>query len=307
MIRKQLVINCQKKIFIMPLRVLIKTANLTKNQENSHGKYIISEASIIQTESSIQTNSRICKKTATKIIAYLCSILFILGLWQFLAIRINSVLVLPSPVQILKNFPSIITNLEFWKSFLATFIRVMISFLISLFLGILLGFITACSSFFKNFFTIPLQIIRITPVITIILIALFWFNSSILPVFVAVLMNLPVITTSVQKGFQSVDDKTKFMAKIYRVNKIKRIINIDIENCLPFIASSMETTFGLSWKVVVAGEVLCLPSKSIGKILSTEQINLETTKVLTVTIFVIALSYVTKKIFQGIIKKICRT
>ena len=103
------------------------------------------------------------------------------------------------------------------------------------------------------------------------------------------------------------DDKTKFMAKIYRVNKIKRIINIDIENCLPFIASSMETTFGLLWKVVVAGEVLCLPSKSIGKILSTEQINLETTKVLTVTIFLIALSYVTQKIFQGIIKKICRT
>lgn len=307
MIRKQLVINCQKKIFIMPLRVLIKTENLTKNQENSHGKYIISEASIIQTESAIQTNSRICKKTATKIIAYLCSILFILGLWQFLAIRINSVLVLPSPLQILKSFPSIITNLEFWKSFLATFIRVMISFLISLFLGILLGFITACSSFFKNFFTIPLQIIRITPVITIILIALFWFNSSILPVFVAVLMSLPIITTSVQKGFKSVDDKTKFMAKIYRVNKIKRIINIDIENCLPFIASSMETTFGLSWKVVVAGEVLCLPSKSIGKILSTEQINLETTKVLTITIFLIALSYVTQKIFQGIIKKICRT
>ena len=188
----------------MPLRVLIKTANFTKNQENSHGKYIISEASIIQTESAIQTNSRICKKTATKIIAYLCSILFILGLWQFLAIRINSVLVLPSPVQILKNFPSIITNLEFWKSFLATFIRVMISFLISLFLGILLGFITACSSFFKNFFTIPLQIIRITPVITIILIAIFWFNSSILPVFVAVLMILCSVFSLITPKVQTV-------------------------------------------------------------------------------------------------------
>ena len=95
------------------------------------------------------------------------------------------------------------------------------------------------------------------------------------------------------------------MAKIYRVNKIKRIINIDMENCLPFIVSSMETTFGLCWKVVVAGEVLCLPSQSIGKILSTEQINLETTKVLTVTILLITLSFITQKIFQGIIKKIC--
>ena len=153
---------------------------------------------------------------------------------------------------------------------------------------------------------IPLQIIRITPVVAIILVALFWFNSNFLPVFVAVLMNLPIIITSVQKGLNTVNNKIDFMARIYRVSKIKRIINIDIENCLPFLVSSMETTFGLCWKVVVAGEVLCLPSESIGKILSTEQINLETTKVLTVTILLITMSFITQKIFQGIVRKICK-
>lgn len=271
----------------MPLKVLIKTTN-SKNCKNTAPKMITA------------------KINTAKFTAYFCSILFLLILWQLLSIKINSNLVLPSPIQIFKKIPSVIKNPEFWTYLLATFIRVIISFLISFILGILLGFITAYSSFFKNFLTIPLQIIRITPVITIILIALFWFNSNILPVFVAVLMNLPVLTTSVQKGFQSVDDKTKFLAKIYRVNKIKRIINIDLENCLPFIAGSMETTFGLSWKVVVAGEVLCLPSKSIGKILSTEQINLETTKVMTVTILLIIISYITQKIFQELIKKICK-
>ena len=253
------------------------------------------------------TSTASTTSTTKKIATTLSSIFFILILWQIMSMKINSVLVLPSPLQILKCMPTLIKNTGFWENFFATFIRVIISFLISLLLGFLLGFITAYSTFFQHFFKIPLQIIRIMPVIAIILIALFWFSSDTLPVFVAVLMNLPVITTSVQKGFQTVDDKKNFMAKIYRVSKIKRIFNIDFENCLPFIASSMETTFGLSWKVVVAGEVLSLPSKSIGKILSTEQINLETAKVLTVTLLLITLSYITQKIFKGILTKICRT
>lgn len=295
-----------------------KTKDLRKSSQKNDKT---SEVSAIQTDflnepnSTEETDSRICKKnqcknigiiiTATKITAYLCSVLFLLILWQLLAIKINSVLVLPSPLQIFKKLPSVIKNPEFWKNFAATFGRVIISFIISMIMGIISGILTAYSTFFKNFFKIPLQIIRITPVVAIILIALFWLNSNILPVFVAVLMNLPVITTSIQKGLITSDSKNNFMAKIYRVNKIKRIINIDMENCLPFIVSSMETAFGLCWKVVVAGEVLCLPSQSIGKILSTEQINLETTKVLTVTILLITLSFITQKIFQGIIKKIC--
>lgn len=260
----------------------------------------------IKSDSKISIDYRNLKNTIIKVIAYLSSIIFLLILWQIMAIKINSVLVLPLPMQILKHLPSVIISPEFLKSFLATFCRVMLSFIISVTIGTILGALEAYFKFFNNFMRIPLQIIRITPVVAIILVALFWFNSNFLPVFVAVLMNLPIITTSVQKGLNTVNNKIDFMARIYRVSKIKRIINIDIENCLPFLVSSMETTFGLCWKVVVAGEVLCLPSKSIGKILSTEQINLETTKVLTVTILLITMSFITQKIFQGIVRKICK-
>ena len=260
----------------------------------------------IKSDSKISIDYRNHKNTIIKVIAYLSSIIFLLILWQIMAIKINSVLVLPLPMQILKHLPSVIISPEFLKSFLATFCRVMLSFIISVTIGTILGALEAYFKFFNNFMRIPLQIIRITPVVAIILVALFWFNSNFLPVFVAVLMNLPIITTSVQKGLNTVNNKIDFMARIYRVSKIKRIINIDIENCLPFLVSSMETTFGLCWKVVVAGEVLCLPSESIGKILSTEQINLETTKVLTVTILLITMSFITQKIFQGIVRKICK-
>lgn len=260
----------------------------------------------IKSDSKISIDYRSHKNTIIKVIAYLSSIIFLLILWQIMAIKINSVLVLPLPMQILKHLPSVIISPEFLKSFLATFCRVMLSFIISVTIGTILGALGAYFKFFNDFMRIPLQIIRITPVVAIIMVALFWFNSNFLPVFVAVLMNLPIITTSVQKGLNTVNNKIDFMARIYRVSKIKRIINIDIENCLPFLVSSMETTFGLCWKVVVAGEVLCLPSKSIGKILSTEQINLETTKVLTVTILLITMSFITQKIFQGIVRKICK-
>lgn len=250
----------------------------------------------------IKFSQKVIKK-----IAYIFSAVAILFLWHFLSLKINSNLILPKPFEVLKTVVQLCFKSEFWIDFLFTFWRSIFAFLISCVFGFFLGFICAKFVFFKYFFEFPLQIIRTTPVIALILIALFWFNSNFLPVFAAVLMSLPIVTTCVQKGFLSVNKKEMFTAKIFNVSKIKCFFYIEFPTCLPFFINSVDSVFGLCWKVVVAAEVMCLPKAALGKIMINAQINLETSKVLVITALLVLVSFILQMILKGVLKKICKT
>ena len=68
--------------------------------------------------------------------------------------------------------------------------------MISLTAGFFLGLLAADSKAFAAFIEFPLGLVRATPIIAVILPALFWFTSDIVPVFVAVLMCLPIVITA---------------------------------------------------------------------------------------------------------------
>lgn len=235
-----------------------------------------------------------------KRLAYFFSAATILFLWQILSLKINSDLILPKPSEVLKTIPALFFQKEFRLDFLFTFFRVIFAFFVSCVLGFFLGFVCAKSVFFKCFFEFPLQIIRTTPVIALILLALFWFDSFFLPIFAAILTSLPIVATCVQKGFSATSEKEKFMAKVFKIPKIKRFFRVDFPTCLPFFANSMDSVFGLCWKVAVAAEVMCLPKFAVGKTMINAQINLEISKVLAISLLLTFVSF----IFQTILKKI---
>lgn len=242
----------------------------------------------------------------TKITANVFSVLFFFVMWQFLSKKIASPLILPKPFEVLKIMPQLLTEKTFQIHFLQTFLRVVYAFLISISAGFFLGLICAKNNFFKYFFDFPLQIIRTTPVISVILIALFWFNSNFLPVFVSVLMNLPIVITCVQEGFLSVSKKELFLAQVFRISKTKRFFYIEFPACLPYFINSVDSVFGLCWKVVVAGEVMCLPKNAVGKVMANAQVNLENKMVLAITVLLIIASYLTQILIKKLFLRLCK-
>lgn len=241
---------------------------------------------------------------ARKVLNYTISILSILILWLVLAKYIKAPLILPEPFLVFKQICSLAVTAGFWNAFLYTFLRVISAFLISIAAGIFLGFLCASSEFWKDFFELPLALIRTTPVIAVILTALFWFKSGTVPVFVAVLMTLPVVTTSVCTGLCMSEKELLFMAKVYSLSNKQILINIKIPNAVPFFLDAIENTFGLCWKVVVAGEVISLPKKALGSMMSEAQIHLETATVIAVTILLVILSFILQKIMKLFVEKI---
>ena len=234
------------------------------------------------------------------------SFLFIVIMWQILSLIIHAELILPSPKNVFITVLKIIQNQSFWIHFLHTFQRIIISFIISIFFGTILGICCGLNPYVNQFFKLPISILRATPIVAFILIALFWFNSSTIPIFVSVVMTLPLISTSVVSGFENTEEKILQMAKIYNFTFFQKLMYIKFHYVFPYFLSGISSAFGLTWKVVVAGEIISLPKKAVGTIMSQAQVHLETQQVIAYTIILVLISFSLETIFGFVIKKILK-
>ena len=241
-----------------------------------------------------------------KIIIYFLSILTFLLLWTLIAKSINASLILPPISYVFKEIISLVQKQNFWVNFFYTIGRVFLGFFISLALGIILGLLSGTFPSVKYFLDIPLTFIRSTPVVAIILVVSFWFKSNIIPVFVCVLMCLPIAVTSVTEGMKKNNENLLFMAQIYNFTSWQKFRYIKLYDLKPFIINAAISIFGLTWKVVVAGEVLSIPKFGFGSLMNTAQVHLETATVIAITLILVTSSFILEKLVSWTLKLILK-
>lgn len=239
-----------------------------------------------------------------KILLGAASVLSIIIIWQIIAELINSPLILPSFFKVLQDFFSLLGRKVFYRQLLATFLRVLASFSISILAGLLIGFFSGRFESVKNFISFPLSVLRVTPVVALILILVFSMSSSMVPLVAGLLMTLPMVVTNISEGVEHSikDSKMNEMTRIFEFTKKQKIKYILIPQLKPYLKSALVSSFGMSWKVVAAGEVLSLPRYALGSALAEAQVHLETSIVLAYTLALILLSY----FFEMILKFLCR-
>ena len=245
-------------------------------------------------------------KTGRTVTAYILSILLFCAVWECVAYVVHASLILPHISECASAFFKICSQAFFWQNIGITCFRCLISFLISVVSGTILGVLCGTSSFFHDFSALPLAAVRATPVVSFILIALFWFTSGTVPVFVSILMALPVMENTVENGVKQMNPEYDVMASVYRFTKIQKMRILTIPQIKPFFLSGCVSTFGLSWKVTVAGEVLSLPQKGAGTMLQTAQVHLETDQVAAITVVLVIISFTVEKLFTYLIKNTVR-
>ena len=230
----------------------------------------------------------------------LISILTFAFLWQIFAVLAKTPLVFPTFTATVFKLFELCATQEFWQSTLFSSLRVFAGFFISVFLGIIAGVLSGIFPLFKAFIAFPLSLIRSVPAVSFILLAVFVFNSDFVPVFSAVLMAFPVMTAAVSSGldFSEDDKKLFFMAKVFKLTKSQKIRFIVLPKLQNFVESGIFSTFGMSWKVVAAAEVLSIPKKALGAILQNAQVQLESPALLATTIMLVFLSFAFEKILH---------
>lgn len=209
----------------------------------------------------------------------LASAVFI-ALWKLGSLHIGKAIILPAPEAVLRSFLGFLSSPGFYRALSATAGRGLLAFSLAMAGGLGLGLLSGLSARFRTWLSPPMLVIRATPVLAIILLAMIWFPPGLVPVFAAVVMALPVVCAEVQAGVRSVDARLIEMAQLFRVSWWRTTIHIRLPAALPHIVAAAKNALGLSWKVVVAGEVLSQPRHAIGTSMQTARIMLETTEVL---------------------------
>lgn len=222
---------------------------------------------------------------------YVFSVIFFALAWEIAARMANMPLVLPSLLSVLRKLFELSGTKQFWKSLAFSFMRVISAFGITTILGLFLGFASGLCKSIQSFLKFPFSIIKATPVVALIMIALFWFSSQKLPVICAVLMTLPVIYDAVCGALQNANKNLLDMSRIFHLSFSTRLKHVYFPLTKPYILTACKTVFAQSWKVVAAGEILSVPRWALGTMLQEKRILLEPASVfalvLALTVFCI--------------------
>lgn len=230
-------------------------------------------------------------------------ILFWIAVWEVLSLIINQEFYLPSPFSTFNALVDLLKTSDTYITIIYSTYRTLSGFFISCLLGIVIGYLCGTNQFFFELFTPFIGIIRTVPVMSIIIIAIMWFEDTNVPIFVAFLMCFPIIWTNMVSGIKSTDQKLLQMCKIYNVKKIRVITSVYFYSVMPYVKAAMISALGIGWKVTSAAEVLSLPKYSIGRYLYDSKVYLEIPYLFAWTVIIITLSY----FFETVLKKLFKS
>ena len=238
-----------------------------------------------------------------KCIKTLLAVAFWLSVWYILAAIIDKEIFLPFPHTVVKRFFVLAGELSFLKTVATSLVRIVLGFLLGVGLGFGLAFATYKSKLLEAIFSPAIRVARATPVVSFILLAYLWLNNDTIPIFIALLMVLPIVWQNVLAGLKNRDIKLKEMARVFKISPLKRFSKITFPEIRPHFYSGCLTSLGLAWKSGVAAEVISYPRVAIGREMNDARMVLETADVLVWTVTVVVLSLVLEGLFKLIFKK----
>lgn len=230
-------------------------------------------------------------------------LVFWLALWQLVAFLVNQEILLATPVQVAVTLWGLWGNADFWLTVAGSLLRILAGLGIGLAGGTLLAVLTANCRLADRVFSLPLEIVKATPVASFIILALVWLSTDSVPVFCVALMVLPIVWSNLSQGIKQIDPRLKEMAFAYRLPFFKRLWAIHLPQVMPYFMAALQTSIGFSWKSGIAAEVIALPEHSVGNMLHQAKIYLETPELFAWTAVVILLSILLEKLLVALLKK----
>jgi len=117
-------------------------------------------------------------------------------------------------------------------------------------------------------------------------------------VFICFLVVYPVITGAVASGVRQVDSELLEMAQVYNKSRWSILKNITLPGITPYLLNAVSAGLGLTWKSVVAAEILSMPREGIGSAMQTAQLQLNTDQLFAWTLIVVVLSGLCELLIQ---------
>lgn len=236
----------------------------------------------------------------------LISCLFFIGLWQVIAIITNNDIYIPKLQQVSEALKDIYMEQNFWKAIFSSFYRTIISYVLALAFSMILGILGAVYPFFRYLMQPLNSFAKTVPTMVLVVLLLVWFDKDITPFAVGFAIIFPVLYEGVRKSLMQIDKKLIDMTKIYEVSLIDKIKKIYVPIMKFYFMSIFVSTFSLTFKVVITGEVYGQPKFGIGSQIQLEKVNFNVSGIFAWIVIIVFISMVLEVINKLLNKKIYR-
>lgn len=216
----------------------------------------------------------------------LLAVVIILAAWQIASLHYNPV-IMPGPVLTLKSLFGALADRVFYDALIVSCIRLLISLGLSLGLGLLFGLLMGIIKPLNSFLAPLIYLLQSVPPILYMTLAMIWFGlTGKATIFIVTVVSFPVLAVNLCEGFANIDPKLIEMGQVFKFSQAKIITKIIIPSLLSYLKSGLIIMLGLSWKLLIMGEVLAAGS-GIGSLLTEARMNLETEKVFSLGLIIV--------------------
>lgn len=197
-----------------------------------------------------------------KIILPLCTLFFILTLWE-LVTRFSgwSTNVFPGPIAVLESTQELILNGKLLKNTVASLFRVSIGFSLAVVLGVPLGVILGRLETAKLLFNPLVQFLRPISPLAWIPLAMLWFGIGDPPaIFLIFLASFFPMVVSTSVAVESIRPTFFQVAANFNFSRYEVLTKIVIPAITPQVITALRMTIAIAWLVVVAAEMIAVQS-----------------------------------------------
>lgn len=236
------------------------------------------------------------RQAVNKLLRFIGVFVFWIALWEICALAVGKQVVLPTPFSVAVRLCGLLGNKSFYAACFSSVIHIFAGLLLGIIAGVLLAVITKASRILNALFSPAIEVIKATPVASFIIVLLFIFVKGVVPMLAAFLMVIPIIFMNVRRGLASVPQEKSEVAQIYGFGLSKKVSLLYLPSVLPYFSAGCKSALALSWKAGIAAEVICTPAGTIGTMLYSAKIYLESEELFAWTVVVIFLSVIIEKL-----------
>ncbi len=223
-----------------------------------------------------------------------------LVIWQTCAMLAGSELLLPSPVATMRAILRLAMEKSFYIDAGATLARCVIAMLLSFGVGMTAAFAAYKRERIRDFLKLPVSFFKSVPVMAIIIYVILLASSDWVAIIVCFIMCFPIVYTSALCGLDSVSAEYIELAEIYGLTERQKRQLIYLPAIRSDINAALRLVCGISWKAVIAAEVLSIPDFSLGYEMMNAKYYLETDRLFAYIIAIVCLSLIFERLVMGL-------
>ncbi|MEL3909104.1 MAG: ABC transporter permease subunit [Treponemataceae bacterium] len=230
-------------------------------------------------------------------------LLIFLACWEILARILAKPILVPSLLEIMSAVVKIFGTGESYLFILFTLGRILFTLVLDLSLAFVFGFLAGLNSNVENALFPFENILRASPTVAFILLALIWFRSNLAPVFVASLIVFPILYRSIVDAIKNISSDFTELADDFNLSFRKRLFFLYLPHVSSALKTSLVTGVGLAVKVVITSEVLCQPKNGIGLAFQLAKTQLYSAGIFAWALISVMLNFLLQALFKRFGKK----